>query len=60
MLYCVPVVSPLENEERKGGEEYVERFDGHCTELEQNCRLECHEERCQKREQRLSSPCYNG
>ena len=39
MLDRVFVVGPLEYEERKRGEENVERFDGHRTELEQDRRL---------------------
>ena len=57
MLYGVSIVCPLENEERKCREEYVKRFNGHGAELEQHCRLDCHEKRCQEREKRLLSPC---
>ncbi len=60
MLDGVPVVGPLEYEERKCGEENVERFDGHRTELEQHRRLERHEERCEKCQERLPSPCDYG
>ena len=60
VLDGVPVVSPFEHEERKCGEENVKRFDRHRAELEQNCRLECHEERCEKCQERLPCPCDYG
>ena len=39
----VPVICPLEYEQCKSREEYIERFNGHGAELEKYRRLECHE-----------------
>ena len=56
MLDGVFVVGPLEYEERKCREENVERLDGHRTELEQDRRLQSHEKRREKGQERLPGP----
>ena len=59
MLYGVPIVSPLEYEERKSRKEYVERFDGHGAELEHHRRLDCHEQGGKEGEEGLPCPGDN-
>ena len=57
--YGVAVVGPLENKQRERGEEYVERFHRHGTELEEHGGLQCHEEGGEECEQGLLGPGDN-